>query len=279
MPSISTTFRRDLAPPTMRISRLAVWSAFASSSTSASLAALSTGGAVNRTRSAPSRSPAISLREARGWTWTLKRTPVSRLVMTRGIRLKVIEVVKDVEVIEGTSPVSTSTSSTSSITSASRRTRLGRRVGPARSAARDPRALLDPLDQREQPVPLQWKCELGHHQPLHCKGQRAIRLGLGARPIEQSGAPDRERETQRCGIGTGERALDDGDERHLAARADVRVGHAVKHPRLMARGGERLRDALEQRVLGPNQKNDRHAFTSLDGAQRAFRMMPFATAS
>ena len=147
------------------------------------------------------------------------------------------------------------------MTSASRRSLLRRGIGPSGSATSNARSLLNALDEREQSVPLQWKRELGHHQTLDGERKHTIGRRLGPGAIEKRRAADRERKPQRGRIGDRKGSLHDGDERHLAARATMRIGHAVKHARLVPGGSQRLRDALEQRVLGPNQKNDRHAFT------------------
>lgn len=141
------------------------------------------------------------------------------------------------------------------------RSLLGRRVRSASPSTRDARSLLHTLDQREQAVPLQWKRELRHYQTLNRERQRAVGDRFGAGPIQQRRAPDGEWKPQRGGIGDRERSLHDRDQRHLAPCPTMRIGHTVKHARLVPGRCERLRDALEQRVFGPNQKNDRHAFT------------------
>jgi hypothetical protein len=138
---------------------------------------------------------------------------------------------------------------------------LRRRVCASSSTPSHTCPLLHALDQRQEPVPLQWKSELCHHQPLHGERQRGIGCGLQTRKVEQRRSAHGERKPQGGWIGNRERSLHDGDERYLSTRADVCIGDAVKHSRLMPSGGECLREALEQRVLGSNQKNDRHAFT------------------
>ena len=84
-PSTSTTLLRPVAPATIRTARLATPNDCASRSTSASLAAPSTGGAESRTFSASPCTPHTSFREARGWTRTVKRTPVSRSLTVSAI--------------------------------------------------------------------------------------------------------------------------------------------------------------------------------------------------
>ena len=148
-----------------------------------------------------------------------------------------------------------------------RRSLLRRRIRSSSPATGHARSLLDPLDEREQSVPLQWKRELGHHQTLDSERKRTIRRRFGPGAIEKRRAADRERKSQRGGIGNRERSLHHGDERHVASCTTVCIGHAMKNARLMARGGERLRDTFEQSVFGPNQKNDRHAFTEFGRSQ------------
>src|SRR6185312_2476364 len=90
MPVISSTLRRLVTPATRRTLPRRTPSAVATNASSASLAACSTGGAATLIlRSAPWR-PAISVRLARGWTYTAIRTlgGIDRLSLerTRGAR-------------------------------------------------------------------------------------------------------------------------------------------------------------------------------------------------
>jgi hypothetical protein len=74
IPRTSTTFDRDVAPPTIVTARFATLSAFASTSTTASFAAPSTGGAFTRTLSASPCTPSMPARLERGCTRTANRT-------------------------------------------------------------------------------------------------------------------------------------------------------------------------------------------------------------
>src|SRR5687768_12174176 len=79
-PSTSTSLLRLASPPAMRTAERGTSSRPASSLTSASLAAPSTGGAARRTFSASPWRPTTSLRDARGCTRTENRTLSPRCV-------------------------------------------------------------------------------------------------------------------------------------------------------------------------------------------------------
>src|SRR5271166_6156536 len=91
MPSTRTTFSRPAAPRTIETPRTPTRARFAIRRQSASLARPSTGGALTRTSSTPSRSATISVARARGWSRTdisqaaipvhdppFRRSPVAR---------------------------------------------------------------------------------------------------------------------------------------------------------------------------------------------------------
>src|SRR6187401_2254820 len=81
MPATSTVLFLAVAPLTIRIERRGTSSTRARVSTTASFAASSTGGAVTRTSSRPSRTPSIFVRDDFGITRKSMRTPVD-VVMT-----------------------------------------------------------------------------------------------------------------------------------------------------------------------------------------------------
>jgi hypothetical protein len=139
---------------------------------------------------------------------------------------------------------------------------LGGRVCTSYTAPCHTRTLLDALDQSQQPMALERKRELGHDDTLHRQRKR-IGRGVRAGLIQQGGATHGQRKAQRRRVGRRKSALDDRDQRWFVAHAKLRLANTVTDAWLVTGSGERLRDAFEQGILRPNQKNDCHDFTSL----------------
>jgi hypothetical protein len=75
IPATRITFRRPLSPDAMVTDERETFKRFAKNSMQASLARLSTGGAVIESLSASPASPVMAFFLARGWTLTAKLTP------------------------------------------------------------------------------------------------------------------------------------------------------------------------------------------------------------
>ena len=86
-PSTATRLWRVRVPETMEMARRGTWSVFARYARSASFAASSTGAAAVRTTSAPSLTPAIPVRPARGITRTAMTAPRSDGAIFTSLRL------------------------------------------------------------------------------------------------------------------------------------------------------------------------------------------------
>jgi hypothetical protein len=124
------------------------------------------------------------------------------------------------------------------------------------------------LEQGNETVALEGKAKVGEHRALDADGKRRTHRTIG--PIDDERPTARERQAQRLTGRLDHRAIDHRDERGVDCRGFHRFGERRGELRVVADGGERLRETLEQGYIGANQENRCHVVRQL-GVPRARR--------
>jgi hypothetical protein len=109
-------------------------------------------------------------------------------------------------------------------------------------ASRDPHALFQVMDEREEAMTLEWEHELGDHVAVragdHCRQ-------LAGRSIKNERPARKDRNAERSWVAAECRLTEDGEEWWMR-RCDVdRFADVVWHECAMSERGERLREAFE----------------------------------
>ena len=133
--------------------------------------------------------------------------------------------------------------------------RRRRRGVRARLATRHACALLDVLDEREQPVPLEREHQLGEHRAVGA-GEGGGRVGRAA--VEEDRPAREHRDPQGAGVGAERGLRDDGEEWGLRGGDVDRLGDVRREHGTMPKRGERLNEALGQSLVVAGEENRRH---------------------